>query len=85
MQLSNSSIAGAPNALALINPNDIASFTILKTHLQQPFMVAVPRMVLLSTTKKGQKGKPKFHLVSIITWGTGEKGFCIITPASFVH
>ncbi len=30
MPLSNSGIAGAPNALALINPNDIASFTILK-------------------------------------------------------
>ena len=30
MPLSNSGIAGAPNALALLNPNDIASFTILK-------------------------------------------------------
>ena len=30
MPLSNSGIAGAPNPLALINPNDIASFTVLK-------------------------------------------------------
>src|SRR6185436_11590792 len=65
MPLSNSGIAGAPNALALLNPNDIASFTVLKdASATAIYGSRASNGVIISTAKKGQSGKPKFSFVT---------------------
>lgn len=55
-------IAGSTNALNLVNPNDIETFTILK----DPSAAAIygsraSNGVILITTKKGKKGKTRFN------------------------
>ncbi|MBC8034462.1 MAG: TonB-dependent receptor plug domain-containing protein, partial [Chitinophagaceae bacterium] len=62
MPLSNSGIAGAPNPLALINPNDIASFTVLKdASAAAIYGSRGSNGVVLITTKKGKAGKTSFN------------------------
>ncbi|HEX8377601.1 MAG TPA: SusC/RagA family TonB-linked outer membrane protein, partial [Pedobacter sp.] len=57
--LSNSTIAGSPNALSLINPNDIASMNILKdASATAIYGSRASNGVILITTKKGTSGKP---------------------------
>ena len=57
--ISNSTIAGSPNALSLINPNDIASMNILKdASATAIYGSRASNGVILITTKKGTSGKP---------------------------
>jgi iron complex outermembrane receptor protein len=57
--ISNSAIAGSPNALSLINPNDIASMNILKdASATAIYGSRASNGVILITTKKGTSGKP---------------------------
>jgi TonB-linked SusC/RagA family outer membrane protein len=84
MPLSNSGIAGAPNALALINPNDIASFTILKdASATAIYGSRASNGVIIITTKKGQKGKPKLSFVSQLSAGTLAEKFSVLSPTQF--
>lgn len=58
----NGSISGAPNALSLINPNDIESFNILKdASAAAIYGSRASNGVIIITTKKGRSGKPKFN------------------------
>ncbi|MEI9806443.1 MAG: SusC/RagA family TonB-linked outer membrane protein [Bacteroidota bacterium] len=84
LPLSNSGIAGAPNALALINPNDIASFTILKdASATAIYGSRASNGVIIITTKKGQTGKPKFSFVSQLSAGVLAKKFSVLSPDQF--
>ena len=84
MPLSNSGIAGVANALALINPNDIASFTILKdASATAIYGSRASNGVIIITTKKGQKGKPKFSFVSQLSAGILAEKFSVLSPTQF--
>ncbi|WP_179416013.1 SusC/RagA family TonB-linked outer membrane protein [Mucilaginibacter sp. E4BP6] len=57
--LSNDAIAGASNPLDLINPNDIATFSILKdASAAAIYGNRASNGVIIITTKKGKAGKP---------------------------
>jgi iron complex outermembrane receptor protein len=84
MPLSNSGIAGAPNALALINPNDIASFTVLKdASATAIYGSRASNGVIIITTKKGQKGKPIIAFTSQLSAGILAKKFSNLSPDQF--
>jgi len=55
------SIAGVPNVLAALNPNDIETFTVLKdASATAIYGSRASNGVIIVTTKKGRSGKPKF-------------------------
>lgn len=84
MPLSNSGIAGAPNALALLNPNDIATFTVLKdASATAIYGSRAANGVIIITTKKGQSGKPKFSFVTQLSAGVLAKKASILSPDQF--
>lgn len=63
--LAESGIAGAANALALINPNDIESFNILKdASATAIYGSRASNGVIMITTKKGSSGKPSINFSS---------------------
>lgn len=84
MPLSNSGIAGAPNALALLNPNDIASFTVLKdASATAIYGSRASNGVIIITTKKGQRGKPKVAFSSQLSAGIIAEKFSVLSPDEF--
>jgi TonB-dependent starch-binding outer membrane protein SusC len=55
-------IAGSPNPLSLINPNDIESFNILKdASATAIYGSRASNGVIIITTKKGKRGKPQWN------------------------
>src|SRR5450759_1938643 len=79
-----SAIAGVANPLALINPNDIASFTILKdASATAIYGSRASNGVIIITTKKGQTGKPKFTFSSQLSVGSIAKQSPILTADQF--
>lgn len=63
--------AGQSNALALVNPNDIESFSILKdASATAIYGSRASNGVIIITTKKGSAGSPKFNYSSNIQIGT---------------
>ena len=84
MPLSNSSIPGVANALALINPNDIASFSILKdASATAIYGSRASNGVIMITTKKGQKGKPRIAFTTQLSAGVLAKEFSNLSPNQF--
>lgn len=84
MPLSNSGIAGAPNALATINPSDIASFTVLKdASATAIYGSRASNGVIIITTKKGLKGKPKISFTSQLSAGVLAEKFSVLSPDQF--
>ncbi len=84
MPLSNSNVAGVSNALALINPNDIATFTILKdASATAIYGSRAANGVILITTKKGQSGKPRFSFTSQLSAGVLADKFSVLSPDEF--
>lgn len=64
--LDNGGIAGVGNPLSLINPNDIASFTILKdASATAIYGSRASNGVLIITTKKGTSGDAKFNFSAV--------------------
>jgi TonB-linked SusC/RagA family outer membrane protein len=60
--LSGNNIYGASNSLSLINPNDIASFTVLKDAAATAIYGSrASNGVIIITTKKGASGSPVFN------------------------
>lgn len=60
-------VSGSPSALALINPNDIESFSVLKdASATAIYGSRASNGVILITTKKGKRGKPVFTFSSQI-------------------
>ncbi|WP_340064527.1 TonB-dependent receptor [Ascidiimonas aurantiaca] len=63
--------AGQSNPLALVNPNDIESFSILKdASATAIYGSRASNGVIIITTKKGSSGKPRFNFSSNIQVGT---------------
>jgi iron complex outermembrane receptor protein len=64
----NGGISGAANALALINPNDIETFNILKdASAAAIYGSRASNGVIIITTKKGKSGKPVFNFSTNIS------------------
>jgi len=60
--LDNNGISGAPNALSMINPNDIETFTVLKdASATAIYGFRGSNGVIIITTKRGTTGKPKIN------------------------
>ena len=68
MPLDNNGISGQANALALINPNDIESFSILKdASATAIYGSRASNGVIMITTKKGSKGIPTMSFTSQVS------------------
>lgn len=80
----NGGIAGAANALALINPNDIETFTILKdASATAIYGSRASNGVIIITTKRGRSGKPQFNFSTQNTISTLPKKADVLSPAEF--
>jgi iron complex outermembrane receptor protein len=74
MPIDGGGISGQANALALINPNDIESFSVLKDASASAIYGArASNGVILITTKKGKKGAMKIDFSSQFSMATVSK------------
>ncbi len=70
LPFSGNGIAGASNALSLVNPNDIASFTVLKDAAATAIYGSrASNGVILITTKEGRPGPATFNFSSQVSVG----------------
>lgn len=77
-------ISGISDPLSLINPDDIASFTILKdASATAIYGSRASNGVILITTKKGTIGKPKFNFNTTFSLSTPEKYLPVLSAAQF--
>ncbi len=84
VQLSGGGIAGSANALALINPNDIETFTILKDASSAAIYGSrASNGVIIITTKKGKGGKPKINFSSNVSVGSVSKKLDVLSADEF--
>ncbi|RYZ62846.1 MAG: TonB-dependent receptor [Chitinophagaceae bacterium] len=84
MPVSNSNIAGVANPLSMLNPNDIASFTVLKdASATAIYGSRASNGVIIITTKKGTSGKPRFSFVSQLSAGVLAKKFDVLSANEF--
>ncbi|MBD0376935.1 MAG: TonB-dependent receptor plug domain-containing protein, partial [Flavisolibacter sp.] len=82
--LSNSNISGAANPLALINPNDIESFNILKdASATAIYGSRASNGVIIITTKKGGRGKPVFNFSTQLSAATNTKQVEVLSADQF--
>ena len=82
--LSNTTIAGAANALDLINPNDIESFSILKdASATAIYGNRASSGVILITTKKGKSGKPVINFSTQLSAAKLIKEVSVLSPSQF--
>ncbi len=80
--LSGNGISGSANALALINPNDIESFTILKDAASTAIYGSrASNGVIIITTKKGRRGKLQINANSNLSVGTIAKELNVLSAA----
>lgn len=78
------SIAGSPDPLSLINPNDIESMNILKdASATAIYGSRASNGVIIITTKKGKSGKPKFNFTTQNSISTLPKEADVLSPAEF--
>ncbi len=83
--LSNQNPAGQSNPLALINPNDIESFSILKDASSTAIYGSrASNGVIIITTKSGSKGAPKFNYSANVQIGTLPDKIDIFTSGEYV-
>jgi len=84
VQLSGGGVAGSANALSLINPNDIETFTILKdASAAAIYGSRASNGVIIITTKKGKGGKPKFNFNTLISVGKISKKIDVLSADEF--
>jgi len=82
--LSNDGIAGVENPLDMINPNDIASFSILKdASAAAIYGNRASNGVIIITTKKGQAGRPVINFSTQVSLGTLPKEAPVLSPSQF--
>lgn len=66
--LDNTAVSGTANALSLINPNDIETFTVLKdASATAIYGSRASNGVIIITTKKGAEGKMKVNFSSVLS------------------
>ncbi|HEY4323546.1 MAG TPA: SusC/RagA family TonB-linked outer membrane protein [Mucilaginibacter sp.] len=79
-----SSIAGVANPLSLINPNDIASFSILKdASAAAIYGNRASNGVIIITTKKGQSGSPQINFNTELSIGKQVKEASVLSAQQF--
>jgi iron complex outermembrane receptor protein len=82
--IDNNGISGAANALALINPNDIESFNILKdASATAIYGSRASNGVIIITTKKGKSGKMKLNFNTQYSLSTLPKEADVLSPSEF--
>ncbi|HVG41038.1 MAG TPA: TonB-dependent receptor [Chitinophagaceae bacterium] len=82
--LSNSGISGSPNALSLINPNDIETFNILKdASAAAIYGSRASNGVIIITTKKGRSGKPQFNFNTLVSVAKQTKSVDVLSADEF--
>lgn len=78
--IDNGGISGQANALALVNPNDIESFNILKdASATAIYGSRASNGVIIITTKKGRSGKARFNFSTQNTVSTLPKKADVLT------
>ena len=84
LPFSGNAIPGASNALSLVNPNDIESFTVLKDAAATAIYGSrASNGVILITTKKGKPGKPIYNFSSQVSAGKLIKEANVLSAAQF--
>jgi TonB-dependent starch-binding outer membrane protein SusC len=84
MPLDNSGISGASNPLAMINPNDIETFTVLKdASATAIYGSRASNGVILITTKKGAKGKPQINFSTQFSSASPVKFVDVLSASEF--
>ena len=84
VQLSGSGVAGSPNGLSLINPNDIETFTILKdASAAAIYGSRASNGVIIITTKKGKAGKTVFNFNTNLSVGIISKKIDVFSADEF--
>ncbi|WP_183576049.1 SusC/RagA family TonB-linked outer membrane protein [Mucilaginibacter sp. X5P1] len=84
MPLSSDALNGAANPLDLINPNDIASFSILKdASASAIYGNRASNGVIIITTKKGQSGKPVINFSTQFSVATLPKEASVLSASQF--
>ncbi len=84
MPLSSDALNGAANPLDLINPNDIASFSILKdASASAIYGNRASNGVIIITTKKGQSGKPVINFSTQFSVATLPKEAPVLSASQF--
>lgn len=82
--LSGNNIYGASNPLSLVNPNDIATFTVLKDAAATAIYGSrASNGVILITTKKGSSGAPQFSFSTQVSLSMLAKKMDVQSPADF--
>ncbi len=82
--LTSGGIAGAANALSLINPNDIESMNILKdASATAIYGSRASNGVIIITTKKGTSGKPRFAFSSQLSAAHNTKQVDVLSADEF--
>ena len=80
----NGGISGAANPLALINPNDIESFNILKdASATAIYGSRASNGVIIITTKRGKSGRMRFNFSTQYSLSTLPKEADVLSPAEF--
>jgi TonB-dependent starch-binding outer membrane protein SusC len=84
VQLSGGGVAGSANALALINSNDIETFTILKdASAAAIYGSRASNGVIIITTKKGKSGKTKINFNTNLSVGVLSKKVDVLSADAF--
>lgn len=84
--LDGGGISGSANALALLNPNDIESFSVLKdASATAIYGSRGSNGVIIITTKKGQSGKPQIVAGTQFSMGKIAKKANILSPDEFAN
>jgi TonB-linked SusC/RagA family outer membrane protein len=82
--LSGNNIYGASNSLSLINPNDIASFTVLKDAAATAIYGSrASSGVIIITTKKGVSGEPVWNFTTQVSAAKQAKRLDVQSAADF--
>lgn len=78
--------AGNNNPLALVNPNDIESFSILKdASATAIYGSRASNGVIIITTKKGSSGNPEFSFSSSVSIGSAQKTVNMMDGEEFTN
>ncbi|HEU4551203.1 MAG TPA: TonB-dependent receptor [Chitinophaga sp.] len=84
LPVANTNIYGASNPLSLVNPNDIASFTVLKDAAATAIYGSrASNGVILITTKKGVAGRPQFSFSTQVSVSALAKKADALTAGEF--
>ena len=84
VQLSGGGVAGSANSLALINPNDIETFTVLKdASAAAIYGSRASNGVIIITTKKGKSGKTKYTFNTNMSVGVLSKKIDVLSADEF--